>query len=247
MPIELNKITKSNVADTVIDQLIELILNGKLKLGEKLPTESELANSMGIGRNSVREAMKVLQVLGIVKRRQGDGSYISQEFTIPYDSLLLGLISKISSPSELVELRRMIEVGIADLVVEKADKQDIENLEKAIFNLESYLRIDSYSTTDVMKADLAFHIIFIELTDNKAIIELGRLIMKLFQNSMEAHLSKKDGIKRAVEDHRAICQALKERDREKLRNRIIRSFDVWKEYITIVKNNSDLVLGNSVR
>lgn len=233
MAITLNKVSKSNVADTVIEQLIGLILSGKLNVGDRLPTENELASQVGIGRNSVREAMKVLQVLGILERRQGDGSYIASEFTIPYDSLLLTLISKIAGANELVELRRMIEVGVADLVVEKAGDGDIEKLEKAIDRLESFTRDPAFDPEDVMRADLAFHTAFIEITGNKAIIELGRLIMRLFQSSMAAHLSSHDGIARAVRDHRAICGAVKDRDREKLRSMIVHSFDVWKDFIVI--------------
>ena len=239
MSIKLSKVNKSNVADTVIEQLIELILSGNLKLGDKLPTEVELASQVGIGRNSVREAMKVLQVLGIIERRQGDGSYISTKFSIPYDSLLLTLFSKIASPNELVELRRMIEVGIADLVVEKAKDADIERLEAAISRLESFTHTAVFSPDEVMKADMKFHTTFIEITDNKAIIELGRLIMRLFESSMLAHLSSPEGVERAVRDHRAICCSVKERDREKLRDGIVRSFDIWKEYIKIVNAGTD--------
>jgi len=233
MPIKLNKISKPNVADMVIEQIIELILSGKLKLGDKLPTEMDLANQVGVGRNSVREAMKVLQVLGIIERRQGDGSYIATEFSLPYDSLLLTLLGKIASPNELVELRRMMEVGIADLVVEKVEDQDIVKLESAIKKLKSFTKMQDLSAEEVMRADLNFHTIFLEITGNNAIIELGRLIMRLFQPSMTEHLSSLEGINRAVRDHTAICAALKQRDREKLRNTIVRSFDVWKDFIKI--------------
>lgn len=104
MSIQLNKITKANVVDTVIEQLLDLLLTGKLKVGDRLPAETELAAQVGVGRNSIREAMKFLQVLGVLERRQGDGSYISSNFNVPFDSFLFSIIGKIGKSDELVEL-----------------------------------------------------------------------------------------------------------------------------------------------
>ena len=102
--IKLTPISRPNIADMVLEQLLDQLTSGRLKLGDKLPAEVELASQVGIGRNSVREAMKVLQVLGVIERRQGDGSYVAQEPNVPFKSLLLSLFSRIGTSEGMVEL-----------------------------------------------------------------------------------------------------------------------------------------------
>lgn len=235
MSIVLNKISKSNVVDTVIEQLLDLLLEGKLKVGDRLPAETELAAQVGVGRNSIREAMKVLQVLGILERRQGDGSYISSSFNIPFDSLLFSFIGKIGNPEELVELRRVLEIGVMEIVVEKATEEDFELLEEKVRILDNYARMEPIPIDQAIKADMAFHLALIDMTRNGALEEFGKLIMRLFQASMINHIATPQGIRRAVEDHRAILASIRTRDREKARAMIINSLIIWKEFIHLRK------------
>lgn len=233
MPIQLNRISKANVVDTVIGQLLDLLLSGKLKVGDRLPAETELATQVGVGRNSIREAMKVLQVLGILERRQGDGSYISPEFNVPFESLLFSIVGKIGNPKDLVELRKVLELGVMELVVEKASEKDFELLDEKVAVLEKYSLLEPIPLDDAITADMAFHLALIEMTGNTALAELGKMIMRLFQSSMIAHITTPQGIRRAVQDHKAILAAIRARNREEAREMIIQSLIVWKDYIHI--------------
>jgi GntR family transcriptional repressor for pyruvate dehydrogenase complex len=231
MAITLNKINRSNVADMVIEQLLNLLLSGKLKLGDRLPPETELAAQVGIGRNSVREAMKVLQVLGIVERRQGDGSYISSNFNLPLDSLLFSLLARIGTSTELVELRRVFEIGVMDLVIDKAVEQDFRDLSASLDRFEQFATAGDIEKT--VDADLQFHLSLVEVIRNKALTDLAGLIMRLFRTSMTNHLASPEGLKHAIRGHRETLAALEARDRDQARKAIIESFNVWRQFIPI--------------
>jgi DNA-binding FadR family transcriptional regulator len=231
MAIQLNPINKVSFADIVLEQLLDLLLQGGLRLGDKLPSETELASQLGVGRNSVREAMKVLQVLGVIERRQGDGSYVASEADIPLKPLLFVLLSHMGTPAELVDLRRVLEVGVVDLVIDKISDADLEKIEKTIVALEESTSEPSTSADELVAKDIAFHHAIFEATKNPSIQRLGKLIMRLFYPSMAEHLASPKGARRAVRDHKAIFEAIGQKDRIQAREMVIRSYEVWKGYI----------------
>lgn len=231
--IDLKPIDRQNAADTVIRQLIGLMTTNKLKPGGRLPPESEIASRIGVGRNSVREAMKVLQTLGLVVRRQGDGSYLADSYQMPFDWILFPLLSRLKTSSHLVEFRRVIEMGVADLVITLAEDEDFNRLEQRLIEFESYREIVTDAAEAAVAADIAFHVCIAEITQNPAVIELVRLVMNLFEPSMKAHVQTPQGFSEAIDDHRALYEALRIRDREAVRDAMISSFETWRQYIEL--------------
>ena len=69
-----------SVVTKIVDNITNAIINGELKPGDKMPTEAELADSMGVGRNSVREAVKILEAYGVDHIRRAEGTFVSQEY-----------------------------------------------------------------------------------------------------------------------------------------------------------------------
>lgn len=106
-------LANKSVVERITDQITNAIINGELKPGDKIPTEVELCESFGVGRNSVREAIKVLEAYGVLEIRRADGTYIRQG----YDDkmlypILYGIILQKDSKEQIVELRKVIDVGI---------------------------------------------------------------------------------------------------------------------------------------
>ena len=106
-----------SVVNKIVDNITNAIINGELNPGDKIPTEAELSESMGAGRNSVREAIKVLEAYGVVHIKRAEGTFVSQE----YDSrmiypVLYGIILQKDSTSQIVELRKVIDVGLLQLL-----------------------------------------------------------------------------------------------------------------------------------
>ncbi len=235
-PVRLKKINKPNISDTVIEQIVELFLSGKVKVGDRLPSEAELAEQVGVGRNSIREAMKVLQVLGIVERRQGDGSYISDTMPTHFETILLPLVKKIKTPQEMLDLREMIELGILELVIQRATEEDFDKLEQIIQKQEQFLSMPKIPLEEAVKVDMSFHTSIIDITRSDALIQLGHIVMRIFQSSMGKHIETKEGLEQAIQAHRSILRALRSRNVGAVRDEIVKSLEVWKNYIRIVNS-----------
>jgi DNA-binding FadR family transcriptional regulator len=231
--LEFERINKAAVADEVIRQLLDQMIAGALKAGDKLPSESEMADMFGVGRNSVREAIKVLQTLGIVERWQGDGSYVAESYKMPFDWLLFPLLSRVRTSSDLVELRRVLEIGVTELVIEKASPEDFDELEKKIEAMEQVGQQDPLDGDAAVETDVEFHIALARVTRNPALEQLSELVMRLFAPSMKKHLTSPEGIIHAREDHRIFFGALKMRDRDQARRSVFEAFEHWKRFIDL--------------
>ncbi len=116
--------TKVSAVDTVINQIKQLLIDKKLKPGEKLPSEMEICEGLGISRGSVREAMKILSALGIVEIKVGNGTFISEKpNSNMIDSLLFSFLISNPDISEMSEFRKLIELDIVELIIKNADKK----------------------------------------------------------------------------------------------------------------------------
>ena len=119
---------------TVVDSITKAIIAGELKPGDKIPTELELAESFGVGRNSIREAIKILVYYGILEIRRAEGTFVCNGFNkIMIDPMVYGVILHQSQDYvNLMELREMMEVGVMRLAIAKYNEEDIEKLRKKL-------------------------------------------------------------------------------------------------------------------
>lgn len=131
---------RKTLTSQVIDYVIGLIKSGAVKPGDRLPTESELTQTLGISRTCVREAMKSLESLGLVEIRQRVGATVLQ----PSASSLLhtgqfSLMVQAQQADDLLEFRKIIEVGLASLAAEKAGKANLAAMRDALDNYRTEL------------------------------------------------------------------------------------------------------------
>ena len=121
-PIVFQSIQQPTVVDQIIETIKSALINGDLVPGQKLPSEPELARQLGVGRSAVREALKVLQAIGVVVSVRGSGTYIAEE---PSERLLNPLSFAImlgtDVSSELIELRVMIQIGYCELASQSSN------------------------------------------------------------------------------------------------------------------------------
>ena len=231
---QLKPIEKQHVTDQVFSRLVGLLLSGQFKPGDRLPSESAIASQLGAGRNSVREAMKVLQVLGVVVRRQGDGSFIAEPEMNRFEPLLIPVASRISNSTDLVELRTVFEVGTADLIIDKATDEELDLIGERMKQLEElYNREESVGLEEAEATDEAFHLALAEVTGNRALIALYGLIMELFRESIKEALRSPKRVQETLTDHRAFFEAIKARDKEAAKQITRQSFERWKQSIHI--------------
>lgn len=216
-------VEKGSVVKLVLDRIKEAMLNHELRKGDYLPSETELTRSLGVGKTSVREAVKMLEAMGIVEVRQGHGTIIrehpSEDSIGP---LVFQLILQQATNDDLLELRSVFEPAYSLLAMEKASDQDVARLEEVLRVFES--KIDSGEQTE--DDDLEFHRLVLECTGNPFIVQIGTTMHQLFRSSIRRNMTRIPDV--ALKDHRAILTAFKARDPEALRKAVLESFEGWK-------------------
>jgi DNA-binding FadR family transcriptional regulator len=226
----IRPLNRESVTSSIINRLTDLFISGDLKPGDKLPTEMELAQQLGVGRNSVREAIKMLSYLGVVEIRRGIGTYVAE--TMPasvVNPLILGLVFEQKTSREIIELRLLIETAVAEMVMQKAESEDIKKIENANEQLRAAICSKSLSSRSLRNLDINFHKTLLELTDNKPLRKIGEAIYVLFLASIEKTVE--EDPERAVRNHQLIIDAIKKRDPKQLRKHMKESLSFWMEYI----------------
>ncbi|MFE9106391.1 FadR/GntR family transcriptional regulator [Actinomadura geliboluensis] len=160
---------RSSLVDQVIAQLRDEIVGGNWPVGAKIPPEPVLAESLGVGRNTVREAVRALTHAGLLESRQGDGTYVRAT------SELSGAVRRRLERAELIEIlevRRGLEVEAARLAATRRTEADIAAIAVALGRRDAALAAGAHET--FVEADLAFHTAVVEATHNRVLTDLYR-------------------------------------------------------------------------
>ena len=213
-----------SVVNKIVDNITNAIINGELNPGDKIPTEAELSESMGAGRNSVREAIKVLEAYGVVHIKRAEGTFVSQE----YDSrmiypVLYGIILQKDSTSQIVELRKVIDVGLLQLAVDKLRSKSLEQtqmeaIEKAMEELEKLeyqAHMDKPQARSLYEADVQFHMAIVGITENVMLQSICNYVDKITRRSRMVTIDRifLDGeVENFLDLHRRIVKLLQDRD-----------------------------------
>lgn len=196
----LNPIKKVMVHESVVSQLRQLIAARRLRPGDKLSSERELAEVLQVSRASVREAIKVMNVLGLITVRPYEGIFVGGEVSRFFaEPLAQMVIMEESDLESLFEARETIEIRAAELAAVRAKDEDIIALRTAVD-----LMLSASETQDLIDADLAFHINIAKASKNLIFCKLIEAIREMLQRVQE-QLVKYPGIpERAINEHRQI-------------------------------------------
>ncbi len=203
----------------IVEQIRDLIKEGKLKPGDKLPPEQELAEQFGISRPSVREAMSALEILGITERRVGKGNFIkdTNSFSIFNEAEILELEQE-ESPFELLEARKVLETELAGLASQKGSPEDITAIETALSKMREALG----NIPKMMEMDREFHINIAKAAHNNllfsVILNMSDLLKeRLWINMKEKTWSLPGYPEKYLKEHSAILEAIKRKDEKSAR------------------------------
>jgi DNA-binding FadR family transcriptional regulator len=156
--VSLRTAQRASLVDQVIDQLKEQITSGSWQMNGKIPTETVLAEQLGVGRNTVREAVRALTHAGLLECRQGDGTYVRA--TSELSGAMLRRLKQ-AEQLEILEVRRALEVEAARLAATRRTDEDILHIEAALDDPDLFV-----------EADLAFHMAVAHATHNLVLIDL---------------------------------------------------------------------------
>ena len=175
-PVKIKKIYEE-----VIEQVKKLIIDGKLQPGDKLLSERELAEKLGVSRASIREAFSALEMMGIITIRPGEGSFVRQ---VSYEEMLepLSFLLQvdIDNVMQLLEVRKILEVEVATLAATRATKEDIETIRHALNNMVD--EVNSGEVGDI--ADAEFHFAVVKAAHNPILITLINTLSDLMANTV---------------------------------------------------------------
>jgi GntR family transcriptional repressor for pyruvate dehydrogenase complex len=165
------------ISSEVTRRLLDYLISGEIKPGERLPSERQLAEMLGVGRSHVRQAIKSLTVLGLIDARQGDGTYLKRT-----DSPLLplaiewGLLLGAKQSQDLVEARSELEVLLAGLAAERRTEADLETMRQNVDIMQGTTDNDEF-----VRADVAFHLGIAQATGNRSLHQIMRSIQALLE------------------------------------------------------------------
>ncbi len=205
---DLVSIKKNSVRGQIFDQIKDKILNGIWPPGTKIPSEKELTQILCVSRLSIREALQKLVALDLLETRQGDGTYVKQ---VKPDSLTILPFLALSRPGvfEILQFRRILEVGAIELAIINASPDDIEKMEIAL----KKMRKAKDDPQEHALEDFEFHKQIIVLSKNTILINLYAAMKNIIIESMLNMLTTQ-GKKNASKYHGTLLEDFKNHDIE---------------------------------
>lgn len=208
----MSPVERHSVADQVAKKVLDLVRTGNLKPGDQLPTERDLSQMLQVSRPSVREALRGLQILGVVKTRQGGGAYIS---SLDADDLLGPLQFLITLNEDnvagLYEARVMVDGRVARLAAERLADADIDRL-LAMVKVQEGLVDDPIG---FRVSDLEFHRTIMDSTQNPFLIRVSYSLYVLGIEYRRIASMVPGVLRQSQADHAAIAAALADRDADR--------------------------------
>lgn len=207
--MRLESIDTSSLAERVADKIEGLIIDNQLNSGDKLANEIELVSQLGVGRGTIREAMKILESRNVVEIRRGKGTYICDNLGMVGDPLGFRFAhDKKKLAEDLSNLRCILEPEIAALSAEKATEQDIEELQKICTDVSEMIKRGE----DYSQRDIEFHVKIATITGNLVIPQLIPLITQGV--SLYVNLTNHNMAGSAAITHQKVVDAIKRHDSE---------------------------------
>lgn len=205
----LGSMEHGSVVSEVAERLLAFFTSGDIAVGTRLPAERQLAASLGVGRSAVREALAALEILGIVVVRPGSGTYLRDGISelLPR-TLSWGLMLGEPRTRELVELRGGLEVQAAQLAASRITDASLGRMRSDLAAMEENL----HDLGAFVEADAAFHREIAVSSGNQVLQELLQSIRSLLRIWVDRALTDEGHASAALEEHRAIFDALERRD-----------------------------------
>ncbi len=203
-------IKKIRISDQVLQELKRMIEAEKLLPGDRFHSENELTTLLGVSRSSIREAIRLLEVSGIVKVHQGKGIFIADPAQTSQEAFSNWLQENETSVSEVFEMRRIIDSKAAGYAARNAESADIEKLEEICKLFSS--RAENENPAEMIKIDEDFHLQLARSTKNRTLYMIMKTMTQSLTEGWVSSLNVPGRIKKSVDEHRVIVEAIRSRD-----------------------------------
>jgi GntR family transcriptional repressor for pyruvate dehydrogenase complex len=210
MKSDFEVIRRNKVYEEVAKQIERLILK-KLKPGDKLPSERELAEMLQVSRSSIRDAIRGLELMGLVEPRQGAGTIVrelsAESVVNPFANSLKHQRDQVS---ELLDFRKMLEPPLAARAATHATDDEIAEMEEILQRQENKMAVGEAAVAE----DTEFHYSIALASGNTVVLKVLDVVMDLLRDTRERSLQVEGRAQRSLAGHRRILAAIKRRDAE---------------------------------
>lgn len=211
----LKALDTRTLVERVETQLVDLLKERKLKLGDSIPKEIELAETLGVSRTVIREALTRLKMMGLIESRKKKGAVITSPD-------LFGIMGKSMNPyilnqetlKEIFEIRLVLEIGMADLLFHRVTPEDIQELKKIVGNEPPRAQFHLFN----IEHEIAFHGKLYEITGNETMKKFQKMLLPVFDYVHKSGLLKKQTKLKTFISHKDLIQILEKGNPEKFRN-----------------------------
>jgi len=207
--VRFTAVRRTRVYEGVVRQLQRLIADGKLKPGDMLPPERELAERFGVSRSSLRDAIRSLELAGLLVPKHGEGTVVAD---VSADALIAPiasvLVRKRELIAELLDVRKMLEPSLAARAAENATEEDIAEMEDILRRQrEKALRGETWT-----EEDSEFHYAIARASRNSVVLKVLDVLMDLLRETRARALQVEGRVQRSLAGHRRLLDAIKRHD-----------------------------------
>lgn len=211
----LRSVDTSSLVDRVEANLVELLQERKLKVGDSIPKEVELAEALGVSRTVVREALLRLRMMGLIESKKKKGAVITNPD-------LFGILSKTMNPyildpctlKDIFEMRLVLEIGMADLIFQRVKKEDIGELRKIVSNEPAVGQNHPFN----IGQETAFHGKLYEISGNETMKKFQKMLLPVFDYVHSSGLLKKQVLLKTFVSHAGLIDIIENGNPEQFRN-----------------------------
>jgi len=230
--VRLEPIPRATLTQALFEKLVGYVVGGDWKAGERIPAERELSEQLGIGRGSLREALKALELLGMLDSRVGDGTFICARSEFLSRPLLWAVASSDHSElPELMEARLSIEQTIAALAAQRATPEDLQQIGAAVEEMRNHLDDPS----GACHADMDIHAAIGEAAHNRILQNAAQLLRNLVKPWVLLKHRIPGAASMSLEQHEHIYAAIRQGDptraREEMSKHLMTSGDLVLEIV----------------
>lgn len=206
MPLATTR--RTGLVEQVIDQMRTLVTSGEWPIGRRIPAEPELVTALGVGRNTVREAVRALAHAGLLEVRQGDGTFVRAT------SELSGAVRRLCDAElrDVLEVRHALEVEGARLAAARRSEEELQRLTEILAERDAALAAGEWERMVV--TDTAFHLMLVECSQNPVLTELYRGFTEAVKASVATTVDSEVDSDRHI-SHQDLLAAVRDRDSER--------------------------------
>lgn len=212
---DLKLIDTASLVDKVEESLVELLRQQKLKVGDSIPKEVELAQTLGVSRTVIREALLRLRMMGLIESKKKKGAVITSPD-------LFGIMSKSINPHvldqetlrEMFEIRLVLEIGMADFLFQRIQKEDLDELREIVSNEPAATEYHLFN----IEHEIAFHGKLYEITGNETLKKFQKMLLPVFDYVHNSGLLKKQPMLKKFVSHKGLVDILENGSPELFRN-----------------------------